>query len=222
MIPRLLTEPRLIRIAALLVLLPFGPAGAWSQPADDTMLRAERMQVEHRDPTGLLPALRTLIGQRGSIGAVGDWLIVAAPGNVRSRVRQQLDELDTPVSTVRIQLEFPVDSEAEEQPAGTAGDTAPAPPLRRELEADIGQTITLNLPVEAEENDAGSAADSDSGEPEQLSLRVDLEGRRMLLSWRINPGEESAGPAAEQQVVVAAGDWRTLLRGIRVRLDPLD
>lgn len=207
--PRPLTDTRLARTAVMLILLQCGLADGWAQSADDTMLRAERMRVEHRDPASLVSALRPLVGQGGSIGVVGDWLIVAASGNDRTRVRRQLDELDTPLTSVRIRLEFPENDASEEPPAETAGDTTTAPqPQQRELEADIGQTITLNLP-------------GDAGSPDQLSLRVNSDGRRLLLSWRIHEEEESSDQAPEQQIAAPAGDWRTLVNGIRVRLEPL-
>lgn len=198
--------------------LLLSPALAVAQN-DSTVMRVERLQVDHRDPSGIRDALLPLLSGRESIGVIGDWLVVAATDGTRNRVRERLEDLDTPIRRLDVTLSFTRPDGADD----TDGNPTAAEPgtINRELTLEPGQTVRLDVPADtaAAAEGAGDGADDD-GPPRQISLQVTISGRQLYLDHAIHPADEPVDPASGAREALRNDSWQPLSAGIEIRVRP--
>lgn len=202
---------RLNAVVLLAILLP--PAAAVAQ-GGGTMMRIERLQIEHRDPSSVREALVPLLSGQESIGVIGDWLVVAATDGTRNRIRERLDELDTPIRRLDLTLSLTIPGETGD--TGSDADQIAEPDtIDRELTVEPGQTVTLDLPASA-----AVADDEDEEAERQISLRVVVENRQMYLEYAFHPADEPVTLATGMRTALQSDDWQALTDVIDIRVRP--
>ncbi len=200
-----------IVMMAILCLTALLPVSGQAQGGGN-VLRVERFQIDHRDPSGIREALAPLLREQEHIGVIGDWLVVAATDGTRSRIHEQLDTLDAPIRQLEVTLSIDV-------PAEQSGDDAPAPVIR-DLLVEAGQLIRLDLPVAAPTDDGQATTEVETDN--QLSFRVEAVQRRLQVSHVIHPADAQADPDTGTQQRIDTGDWQALDEGIDIRVRPLN
>lgn len=204
--------PRWLTVCLGLAIL-LSPAIATAQD-DSTVMRVERLQIDHRNPSRIRQDLLPLLSGRESIGVIGDWLVVAATDGTRNRIRERLEELDTPIRRLDLSLSFTSPGNAED----TDGEPVAEPDtINRELTLEPGETVRLDVP-------AGTAATAEGADGEeasrQIALQVVISGWQMYLDYAIHPAAEPADPATGTRAALPDGSWHSLSEGIDVRVRP--
>lgn len=204
-------SPRLNAALLLAILLPSATAVA---QGGDTMMRMERLQVEHRDPSSVREALLPLLSGQESIGVIGDWLVVAATDGTRNRIRERLEDLDTAIRRLDVTLSFTMPEEAGDADGDPVTEAAITD---HELTLEPGQTVTLDLPANA------AVADDDEDDEEaarQISLQVVIRNRQIHLDYAFHPVDEPVDPANGTREALQSDDWQALTDVIEVRVRP--
>lgn len=204
---------RLNAAVLLAILLPSAVAVAQD---GGTMMRIERLQIEHRDPSSVREALVPLLSGQESIGVIGDWLVVAATDGTRNRIRERLDGLDTPIRRLDLTLSLTIPAETGD--ADTDAESVAEPDTSdRELTLEPGQTVTLDLPASFAATD--DAVNEEEAAP-QISLRVVVENRQMYLEYAFHPADEPVTPATGTRTALQSDDWQALTDVIDIRVRP--
>ncbi|MGM0633594.1 MAG: hypothetical protein ACQETO_10555 [Pseudomonadota bacterium] len=207
------TSLPLILMMAALCLTVLLPVSGQAQDGGN-VLRVERFQIDHRDPSGIREALAPLLREQEHIGVIGDWLVVAATNSTRSRIREQLDSLDTPIRRLEVTLSI-------NTPEGQSGDGAPQPVIR-DLLVETGQLIRLDLPVAYPTEAAPPTTETETETDNQLSFRLETVQRRLRVSHVIHPADAEVDPDTGTQQRIDTGDWQALDEGIDIRVRPLN
>lgn len=183
---------------------------------DSTVMRVERLQIDHRDPSTIREHLLPLLSGRESIGVIGDWLVVAATDGTRNRIRERLEELDTAIDRLDMELSFTSPGETDD-PNGDADAAAGSETVNRQLTLEPGQTVRVDLPA-----GAMAAADDADGEEatRQISLRVTIDDRQVHLDYALHPAEEPVDPATGTRQTLRSDNWHPLSAGIEIRVRP--
>lgn len=200
--------PLVAMMTALLCLSILLPNRGLSQGSDN-VLRVERFQIDHRDPSTVRDTLLPMLGRQEHIGVIGDWLVVAATDSTRNRIRDQLRTLDTPIRQLEVTLSIAV-------PGSQSGDDASLP-IIRDLLVETGQLIRLDM------SDPDLSDETQSTGPEtgrQLSFRLDRVGRTLQVSHAIHPAGAEIDPDTGTQQRIETDNWQTLDEGIDIRVRP--
>lgn len=179
-----------------------------------SVMRVERLQIDHRDPSTMREALLPLLSGRESIGVIGDWLVVAATDGTRNRIREQLETLDAPVRRLDLTLSFTVSGDPGQ---GDSEPVAEPATVTRELTLSPGQTVRLDMPASATAvADGNSTGEAD----QQLSLQVVINGRQMYLDHVVHPADTPVDPATGMRAALSSDRWQSLTDTIDARVRP--